>query len=392
MLFLRVCIAVLLLSVIPSFGADLSRSVKVTSSLPDRKTALVIGNARYKDSPLRNPVNDAQDIAAKLGELGFKVTLLTNADREEIDKAISQFGRDLKESDVGIFYFSGHGMQVGGTNYLIPVNASIDAEDEIPSKAIDANLILRKMDSAKSRFNIVILDACRNNPFARSFRSYTRGLATMDAPKGSLIVYATSPGSVAADGSGRNGIFTKHLLSNIAAPGIDIEVMMKKVKQGVAEETGERQTPWTLSSLTGEFYFVPGNAKEVTSTPSKDIQKPLSNEVNRPLPPSNPGARQRVLKLPGNVEMVETNRDGKTFFVFTSHGTSTSGDAVSRRIAAQKMAMKKIRSAMISGLAGKPYNLSERRIIELYDGGEVTDLEYVDDGKGVVVKYEVSAY
>jgi Caspase domain/PEGA domain/Cytochrome c554 and c-prime len=233
------------------------RALKVSSHGDNysQKVALVIGNSAYKTSPLKNPRHDAEDMAIQLRELGFQVTIQTNVGRIQMQKSIRNFGNQLKKGGVGLFFFAGHGMQVKGINYLIPVDADIQSEDEVQDYAVDAGMVLRKMQSAGNPLNMVFLDACRNNPYARSFRSASMGLAQMDAPKGSLIVYATSPGSVAADGKGRNGIFTKNLLNHIREPGIEVGRMLRNVRRDVLRETGDKQTPWDSSSLIGDFYF-----------------------------------------------------------------------------------------------------------------------------------------
>ncbi len=221
----------------------------------ERRIALVIGNSAYKSSPLRNPVNDADDIASKLGSLGFQVTKGKDMTRKEMRKTIRQFGKNLKKGGVGLFYYSGHGIQLNGKNYLVPVGVDIQSEDEIEDEAIDAGMVLRKMDTADNTMNMVFLDACRDNPFARSFRSTSRGLAQMDAPSGSLIVYATAPGSVAADGYGRNGTFTKNLLAHMYTAGLEVGQLLRKVRVSVKKETRGKQIPWESSSIEGNFYF-----------------------------------------------------------------------------------------------------------------------------------------
>lgn len=223
--------------------------------LAEGRLALVIGNSNYAASPLKNPVNDARDMAKKLSELGFEVMSYTNVNRQNMRLAIRDFGNKLKRAEVGLFYFAGHGIQIKGINYLVPVATDISSADEVQDESIDANAILRKMESAGNKVNIVILDACRNNPFASSFRSLDRGLARMDGPVGSFIAYATSPGAVAADGQGRNGLYTQHLLSALNKPDLTIEQVFKKVRYGVVHDTGGKQTPWESSSLMGEFLF-----------------------------------------------------------------------------------------------------------------------------------------
>ena len=230
--------------------------------------ALVIGNANYQSSPLRNPLNDARDMATALQGLGFEVHSLLDADVSSMEQAILDFGDRLRDGGVGLFYYAGHGVQAQGSNYLIPLQANISREIQLKRKAIDAGLVLDAMGAANNGLNIVILDACRDNPYENSFRNTTRGLARMDSPKGSLIAYATAPGDVAADGDGRNGVFTKHLLEQMQKPGVQVEQVFKQVTQAVHAETRQRQTPFTTSSLLGEFYFKPTSASASATTPA----------------------------------------------------------------------------------------------------------------------------
>ena len=163
----------------------------------ERRTALVIGNAAYRTASLKNPANDARDMAATLKSLGFEVSLVTDATLQQMESAVREFGLKLRQGGVGLFYYAGHGVQVAGENYLVPVNAVIQSEGDVKFGALNAGLVLAKMEDAGNGLNVVILDACRSNPFARSFRSAEQGLAKMDAPTGSLIAYSTSPGKVA---------------------------------------------------------------------------------------------------------------------------------------------------------------------------------------------------
>jgi len=245
----------------------------------ENRFALVVGNAAYKSSPLRNPVNDAFDMARTLRTLGFEVIHEENANQRTMENAISRFGRQLrKQGGVGLFYFAGHGIQVNGRNYLIPIDAEIETESDVRFEAVDAGRVLGKMEDAGNDLNIVILDACRDNPFARSFRTSSKGLARMDAPKGSLIAYATAPGSVAADGEGRNGIYTKYLLKHMATLGSKVEEVLKQVRVDVINETNEKQIPWEASSLTGEFYFAPKRGIAVVKRPPVEPQHPKRDE------------------------------------------------------------------------------------------------------------------
>lgn len=225
-----------------------------------RRVALVIGNGAYADSPLKNPVNDARAMAASLRELGFEVISRENANLQQMDEAVREFGRRLERARVGLFYYAGHGMQIKGRNFLIPVGARFEHEDEVAYRSLDAGQVLDKMDSAKTQVNLMILDACRNNPFHTLFRAKRQGLAEMEAPAGTLIAFATAPGSVALDGSGNNGVYTKHLLKQMKEPALPVEQAFKRVRIGVAEETRERQIPWEASSMREDFQFRPAPA------------------------------------------------------------------------------------------------------------------------------------
>lgn len=229
----------------------------------EERLALVIGNSAYRTAPLHNPVNDAEDMSAALSGLGFKVTLKKNVDRRTLEDSVRLFGRQLKLGGVGLFYFAGHGMQVEGRNYLVPIDARIESESDVKYETIDAGFVLGKMEDAQNQLNIVILDACRNNPYARYLRSANKGLARMDAPTGSLIAYSTAPGEAAGDGPERNGIFTKYLIKHMATPGLPIEQVLKRVRIDVALETKQRQIPWESSSLMGDFIFKPGLVKNM---------------------------------------------------------------------------------------------------------------------------------
>jgi uncharacterized caspase-like protein len=196
-----VLFAVVLAALLHTGAALAQRTLAVKPAADsEQRVALVIGNSAYKEAPLSNPVNDATDIARALSEVGFKVILKRNANTREMRQAIREFGGELKRAQVGLFYFAGHGVQVKGANYLVPVGADIQNEADAEDLAVDANYALRTMEDAQVRVSIVILDACRNNPFTRSFRSTARGLATMNAATGSIVAFSTAPGSVAADG------------------------------------------------------------------------------------------------------------------------------------------------------------------------------------------------
>ena len=219
----------------------------------ESRIALLIGNSTYRESPLRNPVNDVRAMAQRFKELGFTVIAHENATKRTMEAAIIEFGRRLAEGGVGAFYYAGHGLQVRGRNYLVPVDAEIEDEASTRVAAVDVELLLEQMAEAKNRVNIVILDACRNNPFERRMRGASRGLAAVDAARGTLVAYATAPGSVAADGDGKNGLYTEELLEALREPGLKVEEVFKRVRINVARRSKGAQTPWESSSLTGDL-------------------------------------------------------------------------------------------------------------------------------------------
>ncbi|MBK7652740.1 MAG: caspase family protein [Flammeovirgaceae bacterium] len=225
----------------------------------EKKTALIIGNGSYKSGPLKNAVNDALDMAALLSEKGFKVILRKDASRSEMREAIREFGNEIAEGGVGLFYYSGHGLQVDGTNYLVPLDADIQLKAEVADECVSANTVLKVMEYSNNRINIVILDACRNNPFRSFSRSDEKGITRMDPPRGakqgSIVAFATAPGDVASDGEGRNGLYTSKLMKYINTPGLKLEEVFKMSRIDVLGESVGRQTPWENNSLTGEFYF-----------------------------------------------------------------------------------------------------------------------------------------
>jgi tetratricopeptide (TPR) repeat protein len=238
------------------------------SSQDTPRLALVIGNGEYASArKLVNPVNDAGDMTTVLRGLGFEVISGVNLDLKQMQEKVREFGDKLKVSGgVGLFYYAGHGVQANNRNYLIPIDAIIEREDEIDFAALNLDQILKKMATANNGLNIVILDACRNNPFARNWSrgEAEGGLAQITAPTGTFIAYATSPDTTAADGNGRNGLYTAELLKNIKQPNLKIEEAFKQVTIGVDKSSNGKQIPWVSSSLRGEFYF---NGFESAKTP-----------------------------------------------------------------------------------------------------------------------------
>ncbi len=252
----------------PSFAQDRQLVRPNGAADGQKRVALVIGNGAYqKASKLPNPANDARDMAAKLRELGFEVI---GGDGEGIDvgqaameSLISRFGARLAETKgVGLFFYAGHGVTSGGQNYLVPVDADIPDEDLVKYKAVPVGYVLDKMAAARNPFNLVILDACRNNPFARQWRSLrdigdSKGLVNSNPAKGTMVLYATQPGGVAMDGApgSRNGVFTSALLKNLDQPDIELDRMVKLVARDVEANSDEKQSPWKEGLYSGDFYF-----------------------------------------------------------------------------------------------------------------------------------------
>jgi len=235
--------------------------VKIRQQAKDH-VALVIGNSAYPDMPLENPKNDAEDVAKTFKDMGFIVEKVIDADRETMSMAINNFRQKLITARVAVFYFAGHGMQVNGENYLIPIGTrsanQITMEEQVPYRAINAGEILTAMEQEQVKFSLIVLDACRNNPIKGGSRGKIKGLASVDAPAGSLIMYATKAGSVAIDGNAsRNSPFTKAFLQHITQPGLDVNLLPSKVTKTVQELTANTQIPGSYVQLTQSFTFVP---------------------------------------------------------------------------------------------------------------------------------------
>jgi hypothetical protein len=241
-------------------ASDLNRSnetLLVPSTSSENRVALVIGNGNYLNGGLKNPINDAKLMASELEKAGFRVFINTDSDLVTMKESIREFGNELKRNPgVGLFYYAGHGLQNKGVNYLVPVNADIQHAYDIEDECMRADRVLRMMELYQNPLNIVILDACRNNPYTSDFRSMDRGLAQpQTAPTGSIIAFATAPGKTASDGEGSNGLYTNELVKAMRVPGLTIEEIFKRARINVAELTGDQQIPWENSSLFGDFYF-----------------------------------------------------------------------------------------------------------------------------------------
>lgn len=271
------------------------------ASQESKRVALVIGNNAYKEEwRLRNPVNDARDMRQALEALGFQVQSAENADAAEIESAVRNFTSALKPGDIAFFFYSGHGLQIDGENYLVPTDFDAANAIEAKHKCYSANLLLDLMIESGAKLNVVVLDACRSNPF-RQARSLERGLAAMNAGGGALIAYATAPGDVASDNPiENNGLYTKHLLEALRTPGLEIEGVFKLAREAVYRASNKKQLPWTASSVVGEFVLNPG---------AGDTQAPLAEQA------------YGVLKITVNLAGAEVLIDGRRVAVSTGPQT-----------------------------------------------------------------------
>jgi uncharacterized protein len=278
------------------------------------RLALVLGNSKYEAVPvLDNPSNDAADLAQALRRVGFEVIEQRDATREAMAKAVRDFSERLRGADVALFFYAGHGLQMNGENYLLPVDARIESAADVRFNTINLSDIQQEMDGA-GRANIIILDACRNNPFAdklaRGGRGVTtRGLGRIDATgEGSLIVYSTQPNNVALDGAGRNSPFTAALLNHIATPGLEVRQMISKVRGDVLQSTDRRQTPWDSSSLVGDVYLAGSPAAVAVTTPQQspavanNAAAPAVAAMTPMAPPAENAAQGRAGVVPDIVK------------------------------------------------------------------------------------------
>jgi hypothetical protein len=225
------------------------------------RRALVIGNSSYKVSPLKNPANDARAMAEALTAMGFDVTLALDLPREPMLAAARAYTDALASSrPIGLFYFAGHGVQLAWRNYLLPVDAAAGSMDEVRARCLDVNTVIEGIARAANPMNLIVLDACRENPFGRDFRVEQRGLSQLDAPAGTFLAYATSPGNVASDGAGANGLYTEHLLREMRVPEAKVEDVFKRVRLAVRRGSNGAQVPWESTSLEDDFWFIPPKA------------------------------------------------------------------------------------------------------------------------------------
>jgi Caspase domain len=267
---------------------------------PEPRTALVIGNSAYSFAPLRNPINDAEAMSKALEDAGFKVIMETDADQAKMVEAVREFGAELKQrGGVGLFYFSGHGTQIDGENYLLPVGEAFSSLDDVKQRSVTALAVVDAMAAAHSDLNIVILDACRNNPIDPNG---AKGLSRIDSNARLFISYATSPGLTALDGAGNNSPYAKYLYQAIDAPNLDIEDTFKRTLKGVYVETHGEQTPWISSTFFGDFVFRPNG------------EPPSAGDGKAPAqPPAAEQAEPKTLDLAGVYRVEGTNPNGTKY-------------------------------------------------------------------------------
>jgi hypothetical protein len=244
------------------------------------KIALVLGNGKYKEAPLKNPANDAKAISDALKATGFDVTLKVDAGKEEMASAVQAYVQALAAKKcVGLFYYAGHGIQLAWRNYMLPVDADIDTIGDIQKQAVEVNALLDGLNKAGNPMNVIILDACRDNPFGNLKGMDHKGLSQMDAPQGTLLAYATGPGNVASDGEGANGLYTENLLREIKVNEAKVEDVFKRVRLGVRVKSKGAQIPWESTSLEEDFWFIP--PKELKKLSDEEKERQYKEELAR---------------------------------------------------------------------------------------------------------------
>jgi uncharacterized caspase-like protein len=323
-------------------------------ALAEKRVALVIGNSKYSEAvPLTNPANDANDLAAALKTAGFEVILGLDLDKRGFDAKVRNFADLLDGSDVAVFFYAGHGLQVSGRNYLIPVDARLGSERDLDFDAISLDLVLKQMELGRGeKTNIVFLDACRDNPFrgnlARSMGTRSanlgQGLAQVETGVGTFISYSTQPGNVALDGKGRNSPFTEALAKHVRESDRNLTSTMIEVRKDVLAATGGKQVPWDHSALTGDFYFNLKAAKANEGAPARsttlDEAAAKKADVERTEAiVALAQARERVQQLQ------EANKSDQQEIFDKQFDTSRSGDADARR--SSSMEIGKIQLRMV---------------------------------------------
>jgi formylglycine-generating enzyme required for sulfatase activity len=310
----RVWLAVLALVLCCSLYPQQDRGVSRNQSISvQHRMAFVVGNSAYPESPLKNPGNDAHDVAAALQGLGFTVTLRENLDKRNFDQEFNQFARQVRDGDLALFYFSGHGMQVENENYLLPVDVRFSSEADVEYQAYPASLVRKKLEETGARVRIMILDACRNNPYRRFSRGGPRGLAAMtNAVEGTLIAFSAGDNQTASDNPDeRNGLFTKYLLSELSQPQESVKDVFKQMQGQVYQASAKRQLPALYDMVVGRLVLTEGGAAAPAATSAPAIPKA-----------SAPSAGVPALKSPGKTKV--NQKDGLTY-VWIPPGRFTMG-------------------------------------------------------------------
>ena len=351
-------------------GAVCALVLQLAPASAEKRVALVIGNAAYVHAgKLANPKNDATDMAANLKALGFEVILGTDLDKRGLDGKVRDFARALETSDAGVFFYAGHGLQVGGQNYIIPIDAKLESERDLDFETVRLDFVLRQMElNRDQKTNIVFLDACRDNPLARNLArsmgtrstSIGHGLAQVDAGVGTFVAFSTQPGNVALDGSGRNSPFASALTKRIKEPGRNLNAIMIDVRRDVLAATSGKQVPWDHSALTGDFFFDLANAataapKKAPSAASsgedaaamKERIKKLEDELKRSADSTQSAELQRLKDQSQQIE--EQNReDWQKIFELRRNASSESDQRRSQQMQtdASNLQMKLSRRGM----------------------------------------------
>lgn len=255
------------------------RSWAASGAAPDpSRLALIIGNSAYREAPLTNPANDARAIGGLFAQAGFTVDSHLDATRVDMMAAIERFGNAARRADTKlvVFYYAGHGAQLDWRNYLLPVDAVVEKQEHMKQRCIDLGLLLGQLNAARDKTFVIILDACRNNPFGTAYRPEQKGLSQFDAPVGSLLAYATAPGNVASDGEGQNGLYTEHLVRELGQRGTRIEDALKRVRLNVRLASNGAQIPWETTSLEGDVYIFNSGAGKLSET---EIERQLEADI-----------------------------------------------------------------------------------------------------------------
>ena len=331
------------------FAAALIVVLAVASpAAAEKRLALIVGNAAYQSAtPLANPANDAADMAAALRQIGFEVLLGSDLDKRAFDGKVREFARALPQADVALFYYAGHGLQVGGRNYLVPVDAQLQTERDLDFEGVQLDFILKQMEiDREGKTNVVLLDACRDNPLARNLArtmgtrsaNVGQGLAQVQTGVGTFIAYSTQPGNVALDGQGRNSPFTAALTKAVGIPGRSITTVMIDVRKDVLAATGGRQVPWDHSALTGDFYFqlasAPSAARQLQPGAPDTTQerlRQLEDELKRKSSPQQTADMVELAQLRERVRQhQEANKADQKRIFDIQMNSSRSGDAGQR--------------------------------------------------------------